>query len=107
MSERRLINKDGAKAVKNSGRGIHKGDAQLPPFLVDYKEYAKGIRVDTKMWKKISEDAWEEGHLEGCLGLNLQEDNGNVYRLAVIDWHTFLEMRQAWIEKNKREYGGV
>lgn len=91
MSERRLIAQDGAKAVKNSGRGLVKGDAKLAPFLLDYKEYEKSISVSTAMWQKLSSDAWEQGHQEPCLALVF----GDGTRLAVIDWNLFMEMREA------------
>ena len=36
-TEQEEIKRDKAKAVKNSGRGIRKGDASLNKFLLDYK----------------------------------------------------------------------
>ena len=93
MSERRLINMDGAKAVKNSGRGMIKGDAKLPPFLLDYKEYEKSISISSKMWEKHATDAWEQSHQEPCLALVF----GDKTRLAVIDWHMFRYMRECML----------
>ena len=36
-TEKEEIKKDSAKAVKNSGRGLKKGDAEFHSFLLDYK----------------------------------------------------------------------
>lgn len=98
MSERSEVKRDGAKAQKNSGRGqIQKGDAKLNPFVVDYKEYPNGFRVDKNSWGKICMDAIKSGG-EPALKVILGEDNNKV-RLWVISDEMFRQMREAWVEK--------
>ena len=38
-TEKEEIKRDGAKAVKNSGRGMRKGDAMRNNFLIDYNTH--------------------------------------------------------------------
>jgi hypothetical protein len=93
MSERREIARDGAKAQKNSGRGKYqKGDATVDGYLVDYKEYEKGIRIDKAIWMKVCTDALTSGNYEPVLKLVLGEQ-GNLTRLAVISWEEFERLR--------------
>lgn len=97
MSEQELAKKDGAKLQPNSGRGMRKGDAILEPFLLDYKEYTTSFSVSETAWNKHKKDSWNEHQRFPAFGLVLNKDT----RLAIIDWDMFMEMRQAWIEKNK------
>lgn len=91
MSEKSEIKRDGAKAQKNSGRGkIQKGDARWYHFIVDYKEYVKGIRIDQSIWGKICTDAIKSG---GAPVLKLILGEGNTKtRLAVLEWSELEEL---------------
>lgn len=103
MSEERELKRAGAKAQKNSGRGTHaKGDGVLDPFLVDVKEYDKSFGVSTKVWAKLSLDAYKAGNLEPALYLVLGEE-GKWTRLWVVSDAMFHQMHEAWMEK----YGDV
>lgn len=93
MSEKRLAKKDGAKLVKNSGRGWQKGDAILsggpgnwPEFLVDYKEYTSSFSISKKNWEKHKMDAWNQKQRDACVSVALDGDT----RLAIIDWDMFM-----------------
>jgi hypothetical protein len=85
VSEKGEIKRDGAKAQKNSGRGkLQKGDARWYDFIVDYKEYPNGIRIDQNIWAKICTDALKSGGdpvLKIVLGLENKKT-----RLAVLEW---------------------
>lgn len=100
MSEADEIKRDGATPVKNSGRskGVHKGDATLEPFLVDYKEYSKSFGVTKEVWAKISTDAVHNGRRQPALKLVLGGD-GPKTRVWVIGDSMFHEMLVAWREK--------
>lgn len=98
MSERSEINRMGAKAQKNSGRGqIQKGDARLEPFIVDIKEYPKGFSVNRSNWGKICGDAWKSNG-EPALKVVLGEENDKI-RVMIISEMMFEQMREAWLEK--------
>lgn len=96
MSEKRLAKMDGAKLVKNSGRGFEKGDAKLPPFLIDYKETPKSFTLNYKAWKKHADDAWDQGHQEPLIVVTLTETS-----LAIIDWEMLKPMIKAYNHANK------
>lgn len=91
MAEEIEIKRDGARAQKNSGRGKYqKGDAVLPPFLVDYKESARSFNLNKDVWSKICTDTFRVSReLHPCLKVIIGEGNEKV-RLAVIEW-AFLE----------------
>lgn len=57
MSERSESKRLGAKQIKNSGRGIKKGDATWQNFTIDFKEYPKGFTVNQDNWAKAVTDA--------------------------------------------------
>lgn len=108
MSEKRLAKKDGAKLVKNSGRGWQKGDAILSPplndgcieFLLDYKEYTSSFSISKKNWEKHKMDAWNQKQREACISLVLDGET----RLAIIDWQTFMYLLEnTWLCEG--EYG--
>ena len=91
MSEKRLAKMDGAKLVKNSGRGYEKGDAKLPPFLIDYKETPKSFTLNWAAWRKHANDAWDQGHQEPVIVVVLTEAT-----LAIVDWEILKSMTKAY-----------
>ena len=99
MSEAEEIKRDGATPVKNSGRGLHKGDAILEPFLVDYKEYSKSFGVTQEMWAKISTDSIKNGRRQPALKLVIGREGEVRTRLWVIGDTMFHEMLEAWKER--------
>ena len=97
MSEAAEIKRDGAKAQKNSGRGDYqKGDAILPPFLVDYKEASKSFTLNKSVWAKICTDTFRVSrNLYPCLKVILGDGNDKV-RLAVIEWAYLQELIESY-----------
>lgn len=97
MSERDEAKLDGARLQANSGRGKHrKGDATMDgiicKYVIDYKEYGKGIRITPELWAKLSTDAWMvDTEAEGVLKLVLGD---RPLRLAVLDWDHFMRLNE-------------
>jgi hypothetical protein len=87
LSEAAEIKRDGAKGQKNSGRGQYqKGDAIMPPFLVDYKEASKSFNLNKSVWAKICTDTFKVSrNLYPCLKIIIGDGNEKV-RLAIIEW---------------------
>ena len=84
MSERGESKRIGAKQHKNSGRNTKKGDATWENFVIDFKEYPKGITINKDVWAKCVTDAIKNGK-DPALVLVLGEGNQKV-RLAVIEF---------------------
>ena len=89
-TEKEEIKRDGAKAVKNSGRGMRKGDAMKNQFLIDYKHCEKSHTVSAANWRKLAKDAWNENYKHPLLCLVLGEDSER--KLAVVEWSVFTEL---------------
>ncbi len=88
----------GATPVKNSGRGMMKGDGILEPFLVDVKEYTKSFSVSRKVWAKLSTDSVQNGRRQPMLVLVLGDPEGKEQPIRV--WVVGESMgRQIWIGK--------
>jgi outer membrane phospholipase A len=83
MSEKSESNRLGAKQHKNSGRNTQKGDATWNNFVVDFKEYPNGIRIDKDIWAKAVTDAIKNGK-DPAIVVVLGEGNQKV-RLAIIE----------------------
>lgn len=102
MSEAQEIKRDGAKAQKNSGRGkVQKGDAVIDGYwLVDYKEYPKGITLNLDVWAKVCTDAIRSGNYEPTLKVVLGSGTNKV-RLFVIsedEFNLYRQYRQQWLD---------
>lgn len=87
-AERRQAKKDGAKTVKNSGRGKIKGDATHGEFVVDYKHRSKSFSMTEKEWAKLCKDAWSNGNRYPLMKIIYGEGR----EVAILDWHLFMEM---------------
>lgn len=86
--EFREAKRDGAKLVKNSGRGFHKGDALIgDEFMVDYKHNAKSFSLTNKNWKKLVLDAWGEDRRSPIIKVIFEDDT----KIGIIDW--------AWLQE--------
>ena len=105
MTEAKQIKRDGAKAQRNSGRGIlEKGDATLGPFLIDYKEYDESFSVSRSNWAKLQSDALRAQQRMPVFRLVLgSKESDTKLRLWVVGDTMFREMLEAWEEK----YGEV
>jgi len=93
MSERGESKRINAKQHKNSGRNTKKGDATWHNFVVDFKEYPKGITVNQDIWAKAVTDALKSNG-DPALILVLGEGNHRT-RLAVIE----LDLLEQMIER--------
>lgn len=98
MSEAIEAKLDGAKLQPNSGRGKHaKGDATyagaLGTYVIDYKEYSKGIRLTADLLGKLNADAFMvDMQAVGVLKLVLGTDRP--MRVAVVNWEHLLELNE-------------
>jgi hypothetical protein len=84
MSERGESKRIGAKQHKNSGRNTKKGDATWKNFVVDFKEYPKGITINQDVWAKAVTDAMKS-NADPMIMIVLGDDNHKT-RLAVIEF---------------------
>ena len=84
MSERSESKRIGAKQHKNSGRNTQKGDATWNNFVVDFKEYPKGITINQDIWAKAVTDAMKS-NADPMIVIVLGEGNSKT-RLAVIEF---------------------
>jgi hypothetical protein len=86
MSEKGEIKRMGARAHKNSGRGMVKGDASWEEFVVDIKEANKTFTLNQDVWAKIVTDTLKVDRNKSPL-LQIVIGTGNMkVRLAIIEW---------------------
>jgi hypothetical protein len=86
MSEKGEIKRMGAKAHKNSGRGMVKGDASWNEFVVDIKEANKTFTLSQDVWAKIVTDTLKvDRNKSPLLQIVIGTENKKV-RLAIIEW---------------------
>ena len=89
-TEKEEIKRDGAQGVKNSGRGMMKGDAKLGEFLIDYKHNEKTYTLTRDAWRKMRKDAWNSQYRHPCISVVLGEDSDT--KVAIIEWDMFREL---------------
>lgn len=97
MSERSESKRIDAKQHKNSGRNTKKGDATWKNFVVDFKEYPKGMRIDQNVWAKAVTDAMKS-NADPAIILVMGEGNAKT-RLAVIE----LSLLEQILERENNE----
>jgi hypothetical protein len=83
MSERGESKRINAMQHKNSGRNTKKGDATWKNFVVDFKEYPKGMRIDQDIWAKAVTDAMKS-NADPAIVLVMGDDSRKT-RLAIIE----------------------
>ncbi len=89
MSERGEISRlKKAKTVKNSGRGINKGDAVWNRFTVDIKEFTNSFSLSRAVWAKICTDSLKRRGTDPMLLVVLDGQT----RLAVIELSVLEEL---------------
>jgi len=98
--EKRETKMDGTKPIKNSGRGILKGDAALDGALIDLKHYSSSFSITKKNWEKHWRDAWQDGYEMGMFEVVLGDEDGSQVKVAVIDWEWFRELWDKYTEDN-------
>lgn len=89
-SEKEEIKKDKAKGVKNSGRGIKKGDATLNKFLVDYKHNGKTFTLTLENWLEHRKNAWNSNYRYPCISVVFGEHSDT--KVAIVEWEVFREL---------------
>jgi hypothetical protein len=92
MSEKSESRRDGARLVKNSGRGQVKGDATWKDFVVDYKEYGKSFSINQDAWAKICTDAMKNDRNKSPLLKLIIGTGQKKVRLAVIEFAVLEDM---------------
>ena len=85
MSEASIAKKIGAILVKNSGRGLRKGDMTWEDFVIDAKE-GKSFAFNERAWAKICDDALSHGVDREPMILRVFPSGGMV---ACIPWNYF------------------
>jgi hypothetical protein len=89
-NEKEEAKRDGAKPVKNSGRGYRKGDATLGDFVLDYKHNGSSFNLTRKNWIKMRKDAWNSNYKHPCISVVLGEDSD--VKVAIIEWELFKQL---------------
>lgn len=91
--------RDGAISIKNSGRGMIKGDALLDPFTIDYKFSGTSFAVTKSVWAKICSDAQSNNLSMPAIKIILGNEDEKKTRLWLIDDGMFDAMLEAYNEK--------
>jgi hypothetical protein len=95
MSEKQELIKIGAKAHKNSGRGMVKADGSLDRYVVDVKEYSKSFSVSKDVWAKICTDTLKvDPDKSPVIMVVLGDEKHRKTRLAIIEWNEFELLRE-------------
>lgn len=102
-TEKLELKRVGATPVKNSGRGMKKGDGTLGPFLVDVKEYENSFSVSRDNWAKLGSDSIQNGRRQPMFILVLGSGDKPPVRIWCVGESMGQEMLEAWEEK----YGQV
>lgn len=93
MSEKSEIKRlTTAKAHKNSGRNMLKGDATWESFVVDIKEAKKSFNLNEKVWAKITTDAIKAGIDKSPALIIVLGDGPKKIRLAITELNVIEEM---------------
>lgn len=88
--ERRQAKRDGADVVKNSGRGMNKGDATLENYMVDYKFTEKAsYSVNLAKFNALEKQAWREGKTAITVAV-FEDHRGKA--IAMIEWEALKEL---------------
>jgi hypothetical protein len=91
-SERNELNRMGAKAHKNSGRGMIKGDGSMDEFVIDVKEYNKSYTVSVDSWAKICMDTMKVDRNKSPMLQLVLRDGDKTIRLSVVEWSTLEDL---------------
>ena len=92
MNEIREAKMDGATPIKNSGRGMMKGDAVLGRFLLDYKDYTNSFSISLSNLHKHARDAWKSDRKVPAQVVTINPKAGSsdrAMKVAVIPWNVF------------------
>ena len=89
-NEKEAAKRDSAKPVKNSGRGLKKGDATMGEFIIDYKHNGKTFTLTRDAWIKLRKDAWNSNYKHPLISVVLGEDSD--VKVGIIEWHLLKEL---------------
>jgi hypothetical protein len=82
--------KDGATLVKNSGRGMRKGDARIGSTLIDYKfTESKSFSINVEKFKEFEKQAYKEGYDPVIVAI-FEAHKGKA--IAMVDWDELREL---------------
>ncbi|MEM4408604.1 MAG: hypothetical protein QXI19_07665 [Candidatus Caldarchaeum sp.] len=86
MGEKEIAKDIGARLVKNSGRGIKKGDMSIGKVIIDSKEVGKSFSLSRDVWKKVCVDAASYGwdHIPALL--IVFKDGPKLMIMSYDDW---------------------
>jgi hypothetical protein len=88
--EKKKAAKDGAALVKNSGRGMNKGDAKTDQLLIDYKFTGKNsYSINHGAWRKHELDAVRCGREPVIVAIFTEHKDKS---LAIVDWEYLKEL---------------
>ena len=83
--ERSEAKRMGAKAHKNSGRGMKKGDGTWRNFIVDWKFARKSFKLDKDVWAKIVTDTLKSDREKNPALIIVLGEGQDIVRLAIIE----------------------
>lgn len=89
-TEKEEAKRDGATPVKNSGRGLRKGDATMNQFVIDYKHNGKTFTLTRDAWIKLRKDAWKSNYKYPLISVVLGEDSD--VKVGIIEWSVLKEL---------------
>lgn len=90
--------KDGASLVKNSGRGLNKGDAKTDHLLIDYKFTTKdSYSINIGDWRKHELDAFKSADRQPVVVAIFTGHKDK--SLAIVDWEFLQELMENY-ERN-------
>jgi hypothetical protein len=82
--------RDGAKLVKNSGRGQRKGDAILDDYMLDYKFTSKNsYAINLDKFNALEKQAWDERKEPIVIAIFTESKDK---ALAIIAWEELKEL---------------
>jgi len=90
--ERRQAKRDGATLVKNSGRGLRKGDAILGNLMLDYKFTSKNsYTINRSKLNDFRSQAWREQKEPVVVVIFTDERQ---QELAICDWQYLKDLQE-------------
>lgn len=96
--EAKLAKANGAQVVKNSGRGLNKGDAKTDTLLIDYKfTDKKSFSLNIEAFRKHELDAVRVQRQPVIVAV-FQEHKKR--QIAMVDWSYLLELEAIAAEFN-------
>lgn len=99
--EKLEIRKIGGQPIKNSGRGIRKGDFTWKIFVGDIKLRMKSISVSQGTWAKVCSDTLKTDANSFPLLVAVLGGDQTKTRLAVIEFSLLEELVDCYVKNNK------